>query len=43
MHLQVNIPDNGRKNIIKEKHTEKIVPLIFLDLNVLMERQILPF
>ena len=43
MHLQVNIPDNGRKNIFKDKQTAKNVPLIFLDLNVLMETQILWF
>ena len=34
MHFQLNMPDNGRKNIFKDRQTTKKVPVIFLDVKV---------
>ena len=39
MHFQVKMAENGRKNIFKDKQTTHKVPLMFLDVKVLMERQ----
>ena len=32
------MPENGRKNVFREKQTTKKVPLMFLDVKVLTER-----
>ena len=37
MYLQVKTPENGRKNVFREKQTTKKVPLTFLDVKALME------
>ena len=38
MHFQVKMPENGKKNIFREKQTTNKMPLMFLDVNVLRER-----
>ena len=38
MHFQFKIPENGRKNIFRDKETTNMVPLMFLDVKVLTER-----
>ena len=38
MNLQVKFPENGRKNIFRDKQTIKNVTLMFLEVKVLMER-----
>ena len=43
MHFQVKIQENGRKNISGDKQTGKKVPLLFLHVKVLTERQQLHF
>ena len=35
MHFQVKMPENGRKNIFREKETTNKVPLMFLDVKCL--------
>ena len=43
MYFQVEIQENGRKNMGTQKQTEKKVPLVFLDLKVLTQRQQMGF
>ena len=38
MNFEVKMPQNGRKNIFRDKQTTKKVPLIFLDVQVVTER-----
>ena len=38
MHFQVKMPENGRKNVSREKQTIKKVPLMFLDYKGFTER-----
>ena len=38
MYLQVKMPENGRKNIFRNKEITNKVPLMFLDVKVLTER-----
>ena len=35
MHFEVKMPQNGRKNIFRDKQTKNKVPLMFLDVKVL--------
>ena len=37
MHFEVEMPENGRQNIFRDKQTTKKVPLIFLDFKVITE------
>ena len=37
MDFQVKVPENGRKNIFRNKETIKKVPVMFLDVKVLTE------
>ena len=37
MYLQVKMPENSRRNMFRDKHTTKKVPLIFLGVKVLTE------
>ena len=43
IHFQVNMADNGRNNIFKDKQTTNQVPLMFLDVKVLSQRWQLRF
>ena len=38
MYFQVESPENGTKNIFRDKQTTKKVPLMFLDVKVVKER-----
>ena len=38
-HFQDKIPENGRKNIFRDRKTTNNVPLMFLDVKVLTERK----
>ena len=38
MYLESRMPQNGKKNVLRDKQTTKKVPLMFLDLKVLTER-----
>ena len=38
MNFEVKMPQNGRKNIFRDKQTTKKVPLTFLDVQVVTER-----
>ena len=38
MNFEVKMPQNGRKNIFRDKQTTKKVPLIFLDVQVVTQR-----
>ena len=38
MYLQVKIPENGTKNVFRNKHTTGKVPLIILEVKALTER-----
>ena len=38
MNFQIKMPENGRKNIFREKETTNKVPLVFLVFKVLAER-----
>ena len=35
MYLQVKIPENGRKNVFRDKQTTNKVSVVFLDVKVL--------
>ena len=35
MYLQVKIPENGRKNVFRDKQTTNKVAVMFLDVKVL--------
>ena len=39
MHFQVEMKENSRKNIFTENKTTNKVPLLFLDVKVLTERE----
>ena len=43
MYFQVESPENGTKNIFKDKQTTKKVPLMFSDVKFVLERQELRF
>ena len=43
MYFQVKMLENGRKNIFRDKKTVNKVPLLFLHVKVLTEKQQLPF
>ena len=43
MYFQAEIQENGRKTMGTQKQTEKKVPLMFLDLKVLTQRQQMGF
>ena len=43
MHFHVKMPENGRKNILREKQTTKKVALIFLGVKVISGRITIPF
>ena len=38
MYLQVKMPENGRKNVFRDKQTRRKVPVMFLDVKVVTER-----
>ena len=38
MHFQVKTPENGAKNIFRNKHRTKKLPVMFLDAKVFTER-----
>ena len=38
MYVQVKVPENGKKNIFRDKETTNKIPLMFLDVNVLTKR-----
>ena len=38
IYFKVAIPENGTKNIFKDKQTAKKVPLMYLDVKVVTER-----
>ena len=43
MYFQVKPPENDSKNTFKEKETTHKIPLMFLDVNVINESEILRF
>ena len=38
MYLQVKMPENGRKNVFRDKLITSKVPVMFLDVKVVTER-----
>ena len=38
MHFQMEMPENGRKNIFQDKQTTNKAPQTFFDVKVLTER-----
>ena len=38
MYLQVKTPENGTKNVFRDKQTTKKVPVSFLDAKIYTER-----
>ena len=38
MYLQAKMPENGRRNVFRDKQTTNKVPMMFLDSNVLTQR-----
>ena len=43
MYFEVEIPENGTKNMFRDKETTKKVPLMFLDVKLVTESEQLRF